>query len=195
MAPTCLTRASYISVGTVHIDGAARFWLDNTGIEGVTVSLTGADSESTPTDSVGEYGFTGLLAGDYEVTPAKADGDRGITAYDASLVLQHAAGTHTLTGHAADAADVDSSGVISSMDASYILQSAVRLDLGALPRIEPRLGVHASQPLLFGPAGQPERPGLHRRAARRRVGQLDAVRAPLPDDQRTGDLAGRGHRA
>ena len=75
--------------------------------------------------------MTGALAGDYTLTPSKSDGVNGITAYDASFVLQHAAGLITLTGHQAIAAEVSNNGGITSMDASYILQKAV--DLIALP--------------------------------------------------------------
>jgi hypothetical protein len=55
----------------------------------------------------------------------------GISAYDASLALQHDAGLLTLSGYQATAADVNKSGAITSMDAFYILQKAV--DLIALP--------------------------------------------------------------
>jgi len=59
--------------------------------------------------------------------PGKVDGVNGISAYDASLVLQHIAGLNILSGYSASAADVNNSGTIGSMDASYILQKAVGL--------------------------------------------------------------------
>jgi hypothetical protein len=51
----------------------------------------------------------------------------GITAYDASLVLQQAAGALALSGHQTLAADVNRNGIVSAMDASYILEKSVGL--------------------------------------------------------------------
>ena len=45
-----------------------------------------------------------------------------VSAFDASLVLQHAVGSITLTGDSATVADVSGNGDISAFDASYILQ-------------------------------------------------------------------------
>jgi len=68
-----------------------------------------------------------VLVGSYTLVPGKEDGVNGISAYDASLVLQHIAGLNILSGYSASAADVNNSGTIGSMDASYILQKAVGL--------------------------------------------------------------------
>jgi formylglycine-generating enzyme required for sulfatase activity len=43
------------------------------GLSGVTVALSGDDTDSTTTGPDGEYGFTELPDGSYTVTPAKAD--------------------------------------------------------------------------------------------------------------------------
>lgn len=59
--------------------------------------------------------------------PEKADDAEGITAFDASKVLEHAAGLTTLTGDAFTAGDVNRNGSVSSMDAFYILQKSVEL--------------------------------------------------------------------
>ena len=45
----------------------------NTGLAGVIVSLSGADTYSTMTDADGNYSFTGLPNGNYTVTPSLAD--------------------------------------------------------------------------------------------------------------------------
>ncbi|MCD6290454.1 MAG: hypothetical protein J7M34_08125, partial [Anaerolineae bacterium] len=95
------------------------------------LSLSGDRVYTGRSDTSGAYTVSGVPAGDYTLTPSKSDDVNGITAYDASLVLQHDAGLTTLTGHAAIAADVNKSGVINSMDAFYILQKAV--DLITLP--------------------------------------------------------------
>src|SRR5690349_8149604 len=65
--------------------------------------------------------------GRMSLTPRKIDGVQEISAYDASLVLQHAAGLAPLRDAAAVAAAVDKSGAVTSLDAFYILQEAVGL--------------------------------------------------------------------
>jgi PKD repeat protein/subtilisin family serine protease len=125
------TKVEYITVYLLDISGAVRFWQDAAGVPGVLLTLEGDHVYTGTTDTAGAYTVTGVLAGDYTLTPSKSDGVNGITAYDASFVLQHAAGLITLTGHQAIAAEVSNNGGITSMDASYILQKAV--DLIALP--------------------------------------------------------------
>ena len=60
------TMVSALSAWTVSgyiLDG------DSAGIEDVTITLTGDDSDSTTTDADGYYEFTFLPAGDYAITP------------------------------------------------------------------------------------------------------------------------------
>jgi len=45
---------------------------NNTGLAGVIVSLSGADTDSTMTDAEGNYSFNGLTNGNYTVTPSLA---------------------------------------------------------------------------------------------------------------------------
>lgn len=115
------------SVNLVYaVAGAVTFW--NGGVVSDTVlTLEGDRLYSDHSDASGAYSIHSVPAGDYTLTPSKADEVHGITAYDASLVLQHAAGIITLSGHAATAADVNKSGAITAMDASYILQKSVEL--------------------------------------------------------------------
>jgi hypothetical protein len=114
-----------------RVSGAVRFWNGGAGVPGVLLSLEGDRVYTGLSDATGAYTVTGAAAGNYTLTPGKSDGVNGISAYDASLVLQHAAGLITLSGHQATAADVDKSGAITAMDAFYILQKAV--DLITLP--------------------------------------------------------------
>ena len=53
------------------------------------------------------------------------DGENGINAYDASLILQNLVGTYTFVGNGALAADVDGENGINAYDASLILQYLV----------------------------------------------------------------------
>lgn len=82
---------------------------------------------SSTTNNSGAYSITNLPPSNYIVRPSKSSETQGITAYDASLVLQHTTGLISLTGSPAVAADVDSSGSINAMDAYYLLQKAVGL--------------------------------------------------------------------
>jgi len=114
----------YDVAGTVH------FW--NGGVVPDTLlSLQGDRVYTDLSDNSGAYTVSGAESGDYTLTPSKPDDVNGISAYDASLALQHAAGLSTLSGYAATAGDVNKSGAITSMDAFYILQKAV--DLITLP--------------------------------------------------------------
>jgi len=125
------TKVEYITVYFLDISGTVRFWQGAAGVPGVLLTLEGDHVYTGTTGTTGDYIVTGVLAGDYTLTPSKSDGVNGITAYDASFVLQHAAGLITLTGYQAMAAEVTKNGGITSMDASYILQKAV--DLITLP--------------------------------------------------------------
>ncbi|ABK18594.1 fervidolysin. Serine peptidase. MEROPS family S08A [Syntrophobacter fumaroxidans MPOB] len=109
------------------ISGTVVYWKDGTGIPGTLLTATGERAHEALSGSGGEYGLSGLPAGDYSVSPAKSDDTDGISAYDASLVLQHAVGLISLTGHQSVAADVNKTGAITAMDATYILQKAVGL--------------------------------------------------------------------
>jgi PKD repeat protein len=121
------TKSDWITVEVYELSGAVRFWNDATALAGVDMTLVGDQTYTTTSATNGGYTFDGLNTGPYTLTPAKTDDVRGITAYDASYVLRHAAGLLTLSGDQASAADVDQSGVISSLDASYILRKAVDL--------------------------------------------------------------------
>ena len=125
------TADGFFSVNLVYdVSGTIHFW--NGGVVSSTLlSLEGDRVYTGQSHASGAYIVSGAAAGAYTLTPSKSDDINGITAYDASLVLQHAAGLITLGGYAAIAADVNKSGTITAMDAAYILQKAV--DLITLP--------------------------------------------------------------
>ena len=122
-----LTRPSYVTVQLLSITGTVHYWSGATGVPGVALTLTGSNAYNAQSTTSGAYQLAGLLSGNYTLVPTKTNDARGISAYDASLVLQHSGQVITLTGSSAVAADVDKSGTISSMDASYILQQDVGL--------------------------------------------------------------------
>jgi subtilisin family serine protease len=125
--PTQTTDGSFMVNLVYSISGAARYWNGAAGVAGVLFSLTGDRVYSGTSNPSGMYAVGGVQAGNYTLTPGKSDGVNGISAFDASMVLQHAAGLITLSGYAASAADVDKSGAINSLDAFYILQNSVGL--------------------------------------------------------------------
>ena len=196
------TAAGSFAVSAVYsVAGTVRFWNGGAGVPGVALTLAGDRLYAGLSNAAGAYTVSGARADDYTLTPGKSDGANGISAYDASLALQHDAGLITLTGYPFTAGDVNKSGAVTSMDAFYILQKAV--DLITLPF--PGAGVVWS----FAPASrslqQPEREpdgaGLHRRAARRHLRQLvgkpggrkcgDASRGPVALSARWSARCGR----
>ncbi len=134
---TEFVRASVGTIATMSsplgyvVEGTVRFWQDGVGVPDVLLTLTGDQVYTDLSQADGGYDVSGFAAGDYILTPSKSDGVRGISAYDASLALQHEAGLITLSGYAATAGDVDKIGGVTSLDASYILQKAA--DLVTLP--------------------------------------------------------------
>lgn len=109
------------------ISGSVRHWKSNAPVSDVYLETVGDKIYSSTTNNSGAYSITNLPPSTYIVRPSKSSETQGITAYDASLVLQHTTGLITLTGSSAVAADVDSSGSINAMDAYYLLQKAVGL--------------------------------------------------------------------
>jgi len=109
------------------ISGTVKYWNNNASITNTLLTMTGARGYTATSDSTGSYAMTGVYPGSYSLVPAKADGANGITAFDASLALQHATSLINLQGYARTAADVNGDGSVSSMDAYLILQKAAGL--------------------------------------------------------------------
>jgi hypothetical protein len=107
------------------VSGTVRYWKDNTGISGATVTLGGVRTYSGESAATGEYVVAGAAGGDYSLVPEKLDEVKGISAYDASLALQHAVGLRVLTGQEFTAANVYPDGAVNSFDALRIAQRTV----------------------------------------------------------------------
>ncbi|MDQ4122643.1 MAG: LamG domain-containing protein [Acidobacteriota bacterium] len=107
-----------ITYGITPANQTAKF------VTGVVMSATGASSASVNSNSSGAYSFTGLIGGNYTVTPTKTTNVNGITAFDATLVLRCvAAGANcTLTANQRTAADSDGDINITAFDATQILR-------------------------------------------------------------------------
>lgn len=116
-----------LSVEMVYtISGVIDFWSGGV-VPSTTLSLSGSQDYSTQSEPDGMYTIAGVLSGDYTLTPSKSDDVNGISSYDASLVLQHDAGLIVLSEYEFLAGDVNKNGLVTSMDAYYILQYVVGL--------------------------------------------------------------------
>ncbi|MCK6556925.1 dockerin type I domain-containing protein [Candidatus Binatia bacterium] len=108
------------------VSGSVRYYNADRAVPGVTVSLSGATAVSASTDSAGTYAATGLDSGSWEARPVKI-GDRrqGVSALDASYVLQSVVGLRSLSAAQSLACDVTGNGSISALDAARIMQLVV----------------------------------------------------------------------
>jgi subtilisin family serine protease len=123
----------FLADSVYHLEGAVRFWQGARPLANASLTAQGEREYRSLTSADGTYRLQGIPRGAYSVKPAKLDQATEITAYDAALVLQHAVGLTTLTGYAAQAADVNKNGVINAMDAYFILQKSVGLIEGPFP--------------------------------------------------------------
>jgi enediyne biosynthesis protein E4 len=119
--------------GTIRTAGTGR------SIGGVTVQRDGS-AVSVPTDATGAYRYAPILYAEPSLVlrPAKAKGesvgDGVLTAYDAALVLRHAAGS-PIPSALQPAADADGNGTINALDASAIAKTAAGLSSAADTRV------------------------------------------------------------
>ncbi len=75
----------------------------------------------------GLFNLVDVEQGNYTLQPRKSDNAEGISAYDASLVLQHSAESASSAEKPHILADVDRNGSVTPMDAFLILQRSVGL--------------------------------------------------------------------
>jgi len=103
------------------VSGHTRYGNNSSNLKGVSLNVTGAQSMTGTSDSVGNY-LVGYLSrgGNFTLTPTKTGDVNGITSADADLVAAHAAGNITLNANQQIAADVSNNGTISGYDAALI---------------------------------------------------------------------------
>lgn len=109
------------------VAGLITFWNGGAVVPGVNLRLVGDREFTGMTGADGRYRTESAPQDSYVLTPSKSDDAKGISAFDASLVLQHVAGVATLTGSALVAADVNRDGSATAMDALQIMQKSVGL--------------------------------------------------------------------
>ena len=64
---------------TVRIGGASGFWGDSSGVPDVSLVLQGDRLYAGTSNATGAYTVSGAAAGDYTLTPTKADDTDGIS--------------------------------------------------------------------------------------------------------------------
>lgn len=121
------TKTAYIQVDTLSVSGQVLYWHESQAVPNTLCTLAGASTHTDTTDAGGAFTISGISTGAYTLTPTKVNDIRGITAYDAALVLRHSVGLDPLEGHAALAANVNNNSEIGAYDASLILQKSVGL--------------------------------------------------------------------
>lgn len=118
----------YITIyAPIQNSGRVQYWNNALGVPDTLLTMAGQQTYTAVTGLNGDYTISNIPVGNYTLAPSKSNAVNGISAYDASLVLRHAANLMTLSGPAALAADVNKSGSISSLDGSYIIRKSVNL--------------------------------------------------------------------
>jgi hypothetical protein len=109
--------------GLPAVAGSVRYYSNDQPVADVAVQLSGLGVNSASTDAAGAYAFSDPGPGSWQVTPFKSGGfNDGISALDASHVLQAVVGLRQFTTYQLLACDVTGDGTISSLDAARILQ-------------------------------------------------------------------------
>ena len=118
--PSCPEDDLFTVIEGFDISGNIKYCLSNKPVPDVRLSL---DGKETLTDVNGHYEFAKVKGGNYTLTPEKTDDTgKGITPYDASMVLRNYVGLLDISSCQKIAADVSGDGTVSPYDASYILR-------------------------------------------------------------------------
>ena len=122
------------------VSGQIQYFSSGLPVSGATVQLQGSnpaplvqgmDAAAVASDTNGQFAFTDLAVGNWQVHPVKA-GDLGaaVDIIDAVYILESAVRIRTLSGPQQIACDVSGDGEVTIVDAVWILQRVV----GITPR-------------------------------------------------------------
>jgi len=125
--PICLALVAMASLAQAQavpaVAGQVRYYASDAAVADATVQLSGAGQATALTDASGAYAFADPGGGDWQVTPSKVgDMGNGISALDATQILQAVVGSRTFTNMQTLACDVTGDGTVSALDAALILQ-------------------------------------------------------------------------
>ena len=105
------------------VTGQVRYYASAAGVGGAAMQLSGPGQVVSMTDPTGAYAFADPGLGDWQIMPSKlGEMGNGISALDATHVLQAVVGSRTFTDMQNLACDVTGDGTVSALDAARILQ-------------------------------------------------------------------------
>lgn len=98
---------------------------DVSGVKNVTIDLSGAEVQSTLTDSLGNYSFSVSTNGNYTITPSKQINRlNGCTTSDVTVIQKHLLNNPAITDpYKLIAADINHNNIVNAQDGTYLLQS------------------------------------------------------------------------
>ncbi|MFN8444594.1 MAG: cohesin domain-containing protein [Caldilineaceae bacterium] len=117
--PAAQTQNGQFQAQSLSISGVISYALNSSLMTGVTVTVAGSKNYSATSDAQGQYYIGINQSGSYTVTPSKQGDQRGISAYDAALILRCVL---QLQSCAAAAADSSNDGQVTGYDAAFIAQ-------------------------------------------------------------------------
>lgn len=157
--------AIYRIINAYDLSGHVRYYAGARPVDAAVVHLEGA--ASTTTDASGAYAFAAVRPGNWALVPAKTgDARNGISALDATRVLEFSAGMGDFNSAQRLACDVTGDGTCSPLDATRILQfvagATARFEAAVLcrsdwlfvPNPAPAANQSFTQPLLNGTSCQ-----------------------------------------
>ncbi len=115
--------SSYEITGKVVYENSVETPIANA----VVALVNGTDSLKTTTDVNGNYSFTNLNPGTYELTASKGDGWGGVNSTDALMAARYFSNLVSLDSLQLKAADVNNSGQVNSTDALMIARRFTNL--------------------------------------------------------------------
>jgi len=131
-AVACQTVSGQLTVGCM-VTGHIRYYSNAMPVDAATVRLEGPTPAAAQTDGSGQFMFTGIGSGTWQIEPQKmGDAGSAVSSFDAQYALQAAVGLRALSPEQQLACDVSGNGSVSSFDAQLILQYAVGL-IGGFP--------------------------------------------------------------
>ena len=126
--PTTIINNCNFLIKGLQIAGKLKYYGTENPIPDAKFEITGKSNSSVYSDSEGNFSFTELHYGDYNLVVEKQSQDiTCITPFDAALILQHSVQLTQLSYHQMIAADVTGDKTVSPLDAANILQYSVGL--------------------------------------------------------------------